>query len=247
LATAQVNRLWHSLFGRGLIEPIDDLRDTNPATHPELLDRLTQDFIDHDYDLRHTLRLIANSAAYQRGGKAEPAAKNDDRFLSHARPRPLAPEVLLDAIADATALPTQYSDRYGRSHSEQGRAITLYDPELAAGVLGPLAPCFHRLGNCQTGGSPATLDELDAQLHWINGPLVNDRVSDGRNEFNRLARTGISTRRLIDEFHLRTLSRLPTDEEAKFWLAKLSGTSRHAKCEDFAWALLSCPEFVTNH
>ena len=104
-ARAQVNRLWHALFGRGLVEPIDDLRETNPASHPQLLDRLADDFASHRYDVRHTLRLLAGSAAYQRGDRPLPEAKSDDRFYSHARARPLLPEVLLDAVCDALGEP----------------------------------------------------------------------------------------------------------------------------------------------
>ena len=97
-AQATVNRLWKAMFGRGLVEPADDLRDTNPATHPELLDRLAADFVKHGYDLRHTLRLIARSETYGRSAEADrTATEADDRFYSHAYRRPLEPEVLADA------------------------------------------------------------------------------------------------------------------------------------------------------
>ncbi len=250
LATAQVNRLWHSLFGRGLIEPIDDLRDTNPATHPELLDRLTQDFIGHQYDLRHTLRLLANSAAYQRSGKAEPAAKNDDRFLSHARQRPLAPEVLLDAVCDALGTPLAPEHLKAISPEEVApgsRAITLPLTQVTASLLGPLAGCSSR-EECAKGNiQPASLDELAVQLHWINGRFLNSSISDQWHELIKLAHGPATAEELIEQYYLRTLSRLPTAAERKFWKAEIGQLPRTEKCQDFAWALLSCPEFVTNH
>jgi hypothetical protein len=245
-AKAQVNRLWQALFGRGLVEPIDDLRDTNPATHPTLLDRLAEDFIEHDCDLRHTLRVLANSAAYQRSSRPLAGAVRDDRYYSHALRRPLAAEVLLDAIGDAVGAPSRFVDLRGEPVPGQPRAISLYAPHLASSVLGPLAQCDRR-ANCVVDGPAPTLDDLDVQLHWINGPLVNSRLTHADSELARLARTNLSTRKLLDEYYLRTLSRLPSAEEVEFWLPKLRGTSRHKKCQDLAWALLSCREFVTNH
>ena len=245
-AKAQVNRLWQSLFGRGLIEPIDDVRDTNPPTHPALLERLAADFVQHDCNLRHTLRLLAGSAAYQRGSKAPAGAESDNRYYSHALRRTLPPEVLVDAIGDAVGVPSQFRDLRGEPVPGSPRAIGLYAPHLASSVLGPLAACDPR-GNCAAGDSTSTLNDLDVQLHWINGPLVNARLTNAGSEMARLARTNLSTRKLLDEYYLRTLCRLPTAAEVAFWLPKLQGTSRHKKCEDLAWALLSCRDFISNH
>jgi hypothetical protein len=252
LAKAQVNRLWQSLFGRGLIEPADDLRDTNPATHPELLERLTREFTLNDYNLRHLLRLVVSSAAYQRSGRALPAAQSDDRFYSHAWQRPLAPEVLLDAVGDALAVPLELNEaarRHVRDTVEfplGTRAVAFFTPQIPGSLLGPLSPCAER-GPCSTGDSAMQLDDLAVQLHWLNGPLINDRVADPRSELARLAKSSLSTRKLLDEYYLRTLSRLPGEEEVAFWLPKLRGTSREKKCEDLAWSLLTCREFVMNH
>jgi hypothetical protein len=103
-ATATVNRLWRALFGRGLVEPADDLRATNPATHPELLRRLAKDFADHGYDVRRTLRLIVLSETYGRGEQVLLGNAADDRFYSRAYPRRLEPEVLVDAVSDVTGV-----------------------------------------------------------------------------------------------------------------------------------------------
>ncbi|MEX2176543.1 MAG: DUF1549 domain-containing protein [Pirellulaceae bacterium] len=243
LARAQVNRLWHSLLGRGLIEPIDDLRETNPASHPALLDRLTADFIQHGYDLRHTLGLIANSAAYQRSGQPLPAAGSDERFYSHARPRALAAEVLLDAVCDATGVGVAWDD----APPADRRAIQAFSPELLAKELGPLASCIDPRGCQQQEEQGASLDQLAVQLHWINGKLVNRRLENVENLLAGLAAETSSPEKLVEEYYLRTLSRLPTADELAFWSAELSAGSRAEKCRDLAWSLLSCREFVTNH
>ncbi|MEO2035661.1 MAG: DUF1549 domain-containing protein, partial [Planctomycetaceae bacterium] len=109
-AKAIVNRLWKSLMGRGLVEQTDDFRDTNPATHPELLNLLAEDFIEHGYDLRHSLRRISLSAAYARSSTTLPDNEADDRFYSHALIQPLESEVLADAITDVLDIPEQYGD-----------------------------------------------------------------------------------------------------------------------------------------
>ncbi len=245
-AKAQVNRLWHALFGRGLVEPIDDLRETNPASHPQLLDRLADDFASHRYDLRHTLRLLAGSAAYQRSNRPLTEAKSDDRFYSHARARPLAPEVLLDAVCDALGSPAQFDDP-NRDLPPGVRTIGLYSPELATPVLGPLTGCVAGRPCAMAGDSTASLDDLAVQLHWINGQLVNSRLGDSWHAVAKLAYGHEPLDKLIEEYYLRTLSRLPTDEEQTFWRKQLASESRAERCLDFAWSLLSCQEFVTNH
>jgi hypothetical protein len=254
-ATAQVNRIWQALMGRGLIDPVDDLRDTNPASHPELLDRLADDFVEHSYDLRHTLRLIATSAAYRRSSRAVlPDATHDDRFYSHALVRPLPPEVLLDAVCDATGLLKDYRDRplavrgvLENSPSLASRAIAVYEPRLAGADLGPLAPCTAEQVCSDEAGQGASLDDLAAQLHWLNGKVVNDRVTAPESAFARLAGSDLPLEQLIDEYYLRTLSRLPTAAERAFWQAELAAGNRAERCQDLAWALLGCREFATQH
>jgi hypothetical protein len=281
-ATAQVNRLWQSLMGRGLVDPIDDLRDTNPASHPALLRRLADDFIEHGHDLRHTLRLIALSAAYQRSSRAmkgsgvfggknisnvddsnvddsappktpDPLAMHDDRFYSHALVRPLPAEVLLDAVSDATGVASEFHDRsvIGRSPpsapSLGTRAVGVYEPRIAAVELGPLASCTFERGCADDAGQAASLDDLAAQLHWLNGPIVNDRVRNPAGAVGKLAHSNLPADRLIDELYLRILSRPATARERVFWQTELSRGDRSERALDLAWALLSCREFATNH
>ena len=229
-ARAWANRLWASMFGRGLVDPVDDLRDTNPATHPALLDRLARDLADHDFHLRHTLRLIATSAAYQRSGLAEAASQHDDRFYSHARPRPLPRAVLLAAVCQVTGV------RQSPAEHLAGQVAAL-DPSDAA-----------RCGlEALSEGPPQSLDQLSGQLQWLNGEVLNAKLADPASQLRELAASRLAPRVLIEEYYLRTLSRLPSPAEAQFWQKELAGGDRAKKCEDFAWSLLSCREFVTNH
>ncbi|HCS50215.1 MAG TPA: hypothetical protein DIW81_01270, partial [Planctomycetaceae bacterium] len=121
-AKAIVNRIWKRLMGRGLVEPVDDLRTTNPATHPVLLQLLADDFVKHDFNLRHTIQRIVSSAAYARSSQTLPQNQTDLQYYSHAIGKPFEPEVLADAIADATGIPV----RFGAA-SQDLRAIQLFD------------------------------------------------------------------------------------------------------------------------
>jgi hypothetical protein len=258
-ARAWVNRLWQSLMGRGLVHPADDLRDTNPATHPELLDRLAADFAENQFDLRHTLQLIVSSAAYQRaasslapleGGARGAGALSrdtkqplDDRFFSHALTRPIPMPVLIRLICQATEVPgeefdqAQADDRIAKRLAERQKS----DP------LGLVACDGIPTGRKGQPGPPASIDDLTGQIQWLNGPLVNKKLADPRSAFVRAAAKRVSNRLLVEEYFFRTLSRLPSPAEAKFWEAELVNSDRAKRCEDFAWSLLSCPEFVTNH
>src|SRR5262249_21014059 len=125
-ARAAVNRLWHHLFGRGLVEPVDDFRDSNPAAHPELLDALAADFVAHGFDVKHTLRVILNSSTYQLSSAASPLNRDDDVYFSHARVRLLSAEQLLDAIGRVTGVPERFA-----GFPSGTRAAQLPDGELS--------------------------------------------------------------------------------------------------------------------
>lgn len=241
-AKAIVNRLWKNMMGRGLIEPTDDLRSTNPATHPELLDFLAKDFIAHDYNLRHTLRVIANSAAYARSEKSLPENETDDRFYSHALGRPLEPEVLADAIADVTGITMQFGEEPAST-----RAITLFDPNIASPALDILGRCV-REESCESQSSDTA--GLPVLLHLMNGKLLNERIQSPKSRLSLKIKENDSIEEIIREFYLLALSRLPTDEEQQFWKKELGpkqDKQRVNVLQDFVWALLTSQEFVTNH
>ena len=242
-ARAIVNRLWHSMMGRGLVMPIDDFRDTNPATHPALLSRLAEDFVAHGFDVRHTLRRIASSAAYARSADATEGNASDDRYYSHALRRRLAPEVLADAISDVLGVPASYGDEPGGT-----RAVTLPDASIDSEALDVLGRCGRRV-SCESASAP--VGELPRKLHLFNGELLNGRLSTRGSRLDRLIEAGAAPEAIMTEFYLAALGRFPTREESEFWQrqgiqGKVAG-AKDALYEDFVWSLLACDEFQTNH
>jgi hypothetical protein len=239
-AKAIVNRLWRMMMGRGLIEPTDDVRPTNPPSHPELLEFLANDFVANEYDLRHTLRMIATSAAYARSAIATDLNRSDQMFYSHALVRPLESEVLADALAEVTGVWERYGDQ------PQGtRAVSLSDPQLPSQSLDVLGRCS-REQSCEAQPTAMTLTQ---SLHLINGRLVNQRLRASEGRLRKLIDAGKSNDGIVRDFYLRALSRPPSQAEAAYWQSQLpmSATQRLDALEDFVWSLLVCAEFVTNH
>ncbi|MCR9292425.1 MAG: DUF1549 and DUF1553 domain-containing protein [bacterium] len=242
-AKAIVNRLWKRMVGRGLVEPVDDFRDTNPATHPALLDKLAEDFAANGYSLRHTLRLIANSTTYARSADAIVENKDDDRFYSHAARRPLEAEVLSDAISDVLGI----SAKYG-SEPEGTRAVMLVNPKTRSTALDVLGRCG-REESCEN--TPGAGGGLPQKLHLLNGALLNARIAAEGSRLNEMFSAGKLPKEIVDAFYLTALNRPPSAREREHWerqLAELkSNDAQRAFLEDFVWGLMTCEEFVTNH
>jgi hypothetical protein len=240
-APAIVNRLWKYMMGRGLIEPTDDIRPTNPPTHPALLDYLARDFVEHGYRLRHTLRTIALSETYARSTTPTGSNTSGRTFYSHALVRPLESEVLADAISQVTGVSTRYGDL------PQGtRAIALADPAIAAPELDLLGRCS-REQSCESLPHAITLKQ---SLHMINGALINSRLADADGRLQKLLTANKTDQQIVREFYAAALARPPSPDESAYWAKQLTSTDRQARSElleDFVWSLLVCREFVTNH
>lgn len=242
LARATVNRLWQAMFGRGLVEPADDLRETNPASHPELLQRLADDFADHRYDLRHTLKLLALSSTYGRSHMVRPENAADDRFYSHALKRPLEAEVLLDAISDVTEIPSEFPGLPSGT-----RAVQVIDPVQIAEPLDVLGRCS-RVSGCDERVGAA--DGVAAQLHLLNGNLLNARITHPKGRLHQHLQMSHSPEEIIRDFYLRAFSRLPEPNELSGWIERVSHhdtKEQQQRLEDFAWSLLNSQEFREQH
>lgn len=240
-AKSFVNRLWRGAFGRGLVEPADDMRDTNPATHPELLDQLARDFVEHGYDLRHTLGRIVTSATYARSGATDSINVNDDRFYSHALKRPLEPEVMADALYDATGV----SDSYGDAPTGM-RAVEIVNVLTPSEALDALGRCSRR-ESCE---GITVSGALPTKLHQLNGELVNRKVASIESHLHKQLAMGASDVDVLEDIYLRTLSRRPTDKEREYWLKQIAevGTEQRVQMlEDIQWGVLNCSEFTLNH
>jgi hypothetical protein len=232
-ARTLVNRVWKHLMGRGLVEPVDDLRASNPASMPPLLDALAADFVRHDFDLRHLVRAVVTSRAYQLASSSHGVNKLDDRFGSHARIKPLAGAVLADALSQALAVRFLPSER---------RAVQMHDPAVESYTLDVLGRC-PRTDEC---GNPAQFGGgLSQALHLLNSDDINRSLRTA--VVQQLERDGdISA--MITSFYLRSLSRMPTGEECAHWLAQAAKSkARDAFGEDLLWALLNSREFAFIH
>lgn len=242
-ARAIVNRLWKSMMGRGLVEPADDLRATNPATHPKLLRWLADDFTEHGFDLRHTLRLIAASDAYARSSHSMSGNESDTQYYSHRIGQPLEPEVLADAISDVLEIPELYG-----ANPQGTRAVTLVNPQTKSQTLDVFGRCS-RVESCEKPVSVNSAGGLTLKLHLLNGPVLNRRIASRKGRLSRLLAAGQTDDVIVEEFYRAAFSRPATEGEAEFWSRQLNGSNseRRKLLEDFVWSLLACSEFVTNH
>lgn len=249
LARAAVNRVWSQLMGRGLVEPVDDIRDTNPASHPELLRALSEDFVEHGFRFKHLIRRICTSNAYQRSGRrlAENAA--DLTYYSHALRRPLEAEVIADAIATVTGV------RLAVGEAPVDRAIRLTDNRLPSRSLDVLGRCDRSMP-CEAPASDS--GALRPVLHFLNGDLLNRPVSADAAALTRLIAENEDDLSIIRSLYMRSLSRPLYGNERDYWINELRQTrraagedwgweSRRRFHEDVLWGLLASESFRTNH
>jgi hypothetical protein len=236
---AMVNRLWKHYLGVGLVEPVDDLRATNPPTNPELWKALNREFVDKKFDLRALTRVILNSRTYQLSSATRPGNETDSRFYSHYYARRLPAEVVLDAVCEATGVPEKF-DGYPLGI----RAVQVPDPGANSYFLRTFgrservtACACERVGEVSLPqvlhliGGEAT-NKVNSPQCWLTGALAAEKDDD----------------RLLDALFLRTLSRKPTDAEravVKGMLAE-KDAGREAVYRDLFWAILNSKEFLFN-
>jgi Protein of unknown function (DUF1553)/Protein of unknown function (DUF1549) len=239
-AGAMVNRVWKHFLGVGLVEPVDDLRQTNPPSNPELWNALVREFVGHKYDLKHLIRLILNSRTYQLSSATKPTNVADTRFSSHYVARRLPAEVLLDAISQATGLPDAFP-----GYPVGARAIQLPDPGLRSYFL-DLFGRSERLTACACERSgDVTVPQL---LHLQNGESIQRRLQSADGRLGRLLAAKASDDAITDELFLATLSRPPSEvERSKVRAALADDSDRVAVFRDLFWALVNAKEFAFNH
>jgi hypothetical protein len=246
LARALVNRYWAHFFGRGIVDPADDMRVTNPPSNPELLDSLAKDFVEHKFDLQHLVRTICTSKAYQLSRLPTELNKKDRQNFARFYPRRLGAEVLLDGIDQVTAVPSRFGGKDGPT-----RAIDLPDESLKNPLLDVFGkPSRGSACECERVSS-ATLSQ---SLYMITAKEVNDKL---RTNSSRAAQMAASTKpraERIKEMFLWVYARHPTAEETRaaeaFLAREEAGDKKQGKqwpYEDLLWALLNTKEFLFNH
>lgn len=235
-AKATVNRLWSQYFGRGIVDPVDDMRATTAPSVEGLLEALADDFVQSGFDTKHLIRRILNSRTYQLSAVPNETNQLDDRFFSRFYPRPMVAQVLLDVLNDVTG--TQ--EKYGR-YPLGTRSVQLPLP-----VSSRFLSLYGRSDREFLGDLEPTLEPTLAQaLHMINSPYVHKKLKSSNGMLARLKKSKLDNQELVTALYLTTLSRFPSDEEmetAKVYLAE-SPTSR-AGCEDLLWALISSRAFL---
>ncbi len=251
-AKALVNRVWRNFMGRGLVEAVDDLRLTNPPSNQDLLDALAQEFIRSGYDVKRLIRTILLSEAYQRS--AEPVGINarDDRYYSHYIVRRLPAEVMLDALAQVTGVPTVFE-----GYPAGTRALQLRDSQVSSYFLTAFGrPVREQTCACERQETPTVAQAL----HLVNGDTVNQKLRAPGGVIDSLFSGEASDEEVVNELYLSALSRYPTPEE-KVKLLKVLAESpldpfatvaqqrqtRRAALEDLYWAVLTDREFLFNH
>jgi hypothetical protein len=239
-ARAAANRIWFHLFGRGLVEPVDDARITNPPSHPALLDALAAELKAHGHDRKHLIRTILRSRTYQLSSKPTPTNAADERNFARYPVRRLAAEQLLDAVADATGVPERFPNLPAGT-----TAARLPDGEYKH----PFLEAFGRPARamaCECERDPDTA--LGQALHLVGGSTVDAKVRHDAGRAARLAASTLTPEAIADELFLAILSRRPTAaEEAAVVKRITAAASRRSAIEDVLHALVNHPEFLFQH
>ena len=237
-------------MGRGLVDPGDDFRDSNPPSHPELLDDLARDFVQAQFDLRTLVVQIMTSRAYQRS--ARPTATNRDDEINHARAvvRPLQAEQLLDAVAQVCGVRPRFAGhplgtRAGQlpgvgANRRRGRDVREADGEKFLAVFGK--PMRSLSCECERGEDTT----LAQAFQLLTGPVVQRMLAEPTNRIGKLLEADTPTDAIIEELYLATLCRLPTPRErlALRTLVEKSGRGKREALEDVLAGLLNAKEFL---
>ena len=239
-ARSLVNRVWAHFFGRGVVDPEDDLRATNPASNEALLSALTRNFMDHGHDVKRLIRTILNSATYQLSSTGVPANRDDEEYFSHHRSRRLPAEVVLDAMSQVTEVPEDF-----KGYPLGTRALQLPETQVESYFL----DSFGRPPRLTSGADERKGDANVAQvLHLINGGTLNRKLRAEGGAVDRLLELELSAPELVERVYESALSRRPSRPEVDRLVAALDleQASREG-VEDLFWAVLTSKEFLFTH
>jgi hypothetical protein len=237
-----VNRFWGYYTGRGLVEPLDDLRATNPASNPELLEVLAQDFVRHRFDLKHLMRTIMNSRTYQLSSAVKPGNQADagNVYGTHYTVKRLTAEQLADALDFATGTREKYQGLPAGM-----RAIQLPDTSIRSFLLDVFGrPARQVTCECERTAQP----NIAQALHLLNGDALNKKIAAPGGRVEKLLKGRTPLPAVVEELYLATLCRLPRASEASRAQAWIAGAASVKEgVQDLLWALLNSREFLFNH
>ena len=230
------NRLWKHGLGRGLVEPEDDLRSTNPATNERLLTFLTEQVILSKFDLKSLMRLIMNSRTYQLSSVTNSTNHDDEQNFSHHYVKRLPAEVLLDGISFVTGIPEKFPGRPVGT-----RAIELWDNRLPSYFL-EIFGRPERTSPCECGRSSEPT--MSQALHLMNAPEIEARIASPSGRVARLIKAGVSDEAVVEELCLAALGRMPRESDFAVARKLFASSHRQQAAEDYLWSLLNSHEFL---
>jgi hypothetical protein len=239
---AITNRVWANFFAVGLVENVDDLRQSNPASNEPLFAALAEYLVDHRYDLRELMKLILNSEAYQRSSLPLEQNQADQRAYARRYPARLMAEVMLDAISQVTESPTEFP-----GYPPGLRAIQLPDANVDSYFLTSFGRAPRNITcECERTEQPSVAQVL----HLSNGNVINRKLATEDGRVARLIKEGKSNDEIVDEIFLAALCRFPTEHEKSSILPLLDEAQEDARrtaVEDLFWSVLTTKEFLFNH
>jgi Protein of unknown function (DUF1549)/Protein of unknown function (DUF1553) len=246
-ARTQANRIWAHVIGRGIVEPIDDFRASNPPANGPLLEALTEDLIAHRFDLRHLVRTIMNSRTYQLAATPNETNLTDEANFAHAVVRPLPAEQLLDALSQVAGAPVKFNGYPQGVRAGQVPGVRPFRQREQLPTPGELfVKVFgkpDRLLSCECERSVEPT--LAQAFQLISGPLLNELLTRPDNRLDRLLASGKANGELVEELYLSALSRTPTEQENEAATALLDKSKdRRAALEDLVWGLVNAKEFL---
>lgn len=240
-AKMEVNRIWAQLFSRGIVDPIDDFRDSNPPCNAELLDALAADFVKSGYDRKHILRTILNSRTYQASFEPLPSNIEDEIYFSHQIPRLLSAEQLMDAVGSALAVAEPFA-----SLPPDRKATQLPAPDLVKVDFLKVFGQPERETVCACERSKDT--NLGMAIEFFNGSFLHGRLKNPQNRFRQALAGGKPTDQVVREMYLAAVCRPPNDAELQAAMKHISAhTDPAAAMEDICWALVNTDEFIFQH
>ncbi len=241
-ARAVVNRYWAHFFGRGIVDPLDDMRVTNPPSNPELLDSLAKDFIDHNFSLKHLVRTICKSRTYQLSAIPNDFNKHDKQAFARYYPRRLGAEVLFDAVNQVTNSPAGFgglpTDRFSPN-----RAIMLPDQSFNSYFLDVFGRP-QRISACEC--ERVNEANLAQALHLLNSQDIQGKLTRGGGRADVLAKDMRPDSEKIEELFFWAFSRAPSAEHLQLALQHIerNATNKKLAYENLIWALINTKEFV---
>jgi len=239
-AKAIANRMWSYFFGHGIIDPVDDIRASNPPVNPALLDALSKDLIQHQFDLQHLMRTIVNSRAYQTSYVTNEWNATDADNFSHAMSRRLAAEALMDAVAQAAGARPNFPEV-----PEDTSASQLADPHVGKDGFLDLFGRPARESSCECERRSDL--SLPQALNLINGKTISDAVADAKGRIATGILAGKTNEAMVEDLYLSTLSRPPSKAEIENGIKYLSGGARATRAQDMLWALLNSKGFLYSY